>query len=146
MIRKIDSGDKEQYMLFTEHFYNSDAVMHPVPEQFRLNTWEELMRSDEYLECYFLEEDGIAKAFLLLAYTFSQEAGGKVAWIEEIFVEPEYRNKGLGRQFFTFIEQNIEPKVKRIRLEVEPDNYGAKKLYEEKGYRFIPYEQMLKGN
>ena len=67
MIRKINGTDKEQYMIFTEHFYNSDAVMHPVPKEYREATWQELMRSDEYLECFFVEEDGFAKGFLLLA-------------------------------------------------------------------------------
>ncbi len=145
MIRKINETDKEQYMIFTEHFYNSDAVMHPVPKEYREATWQELMRSDEYLECFFVEEDGIAKGFLLLAYTFSQEAGGKVCWIEEIFIEPEYRGRGLGRECFAFIKQNIEPVCKRIRLEVEPDNFRAKKLYSEMGFGYLPYEQMLKG-
>ncbi len=145
MIRKINKNDKEQYMIFTDHFYHSEAVEHPVPDEFREATWQELMRSDEYLECYFIEEDDIPKGFLLLAYTFSQEAGGKVCWIEEIFVEPEYRGRGLGRQCFDFIKSSIEPRCSRIRLEVEPDNIRAKKLYKEMGYRSLPYEQMLKG-
>ena len=33
----------------------------------------------------------------------------------------------------------------RYRLEIEPDNDKARKLYERLGYKFLPYEQMLKG-
>ena len=146
MIRPITAQDKDKYMEMTDHFYHSEAVLHPVPESFRLATWSELMRSNAYLECFFDEEDGIVRGFLLLAYTFSQEAGGKVAWIEEIFVEPPYRGQGIGRQFFAFLRERIEPHCARLRLEVEPDNERAKKLYEEMGFRSLPYAQMLKGS
>ena len=145
MIRRITPDDKETYLELTDHFYHSEAVLHPVPLEYRLATWEELLRSDDYLDCLFLEEDGKVLGFLLLAYTFSQEAGGKVAWIEEIYIEPPYRCKGYGRQFFAWIEAEIEPRCKRIRLEVEPENARAKRLYASLGYRPLPYEQMLKG-
>ena len=146
MIRKINADDKEKYLELTDHFYHSEAVLHPVPRAHQLATWEELLRSDDYVDCYFLEEDGVVKGFLLLAYTFSQEAGGKVAWVEEIYMEPQFRSQGLGHQFFAFLEREIEPKVKRVRLEVEPDNARAKRLYASLGYRPLPYEQMCKGN
>ncbi len=145
MIRPITAQDKEKYMELTDHFYHSEAVLHPVPEAYRLATWAELMRSNEYLECFFDEADGTVRGFLLLAYTFSQEAGGKVAWIEEIFVEPPYRGQGIGKAFFAFLRMHVEPHCPRIRLEVEPDNVRAKKLYAEMGFRDLPYAQMLKG-
>ena len=34
----------------------------------------------------------------------------------------------------------------RHRLEVEPDNVRAKKLYSSLGYRELPYGQMIKGS
>lgn len=145
MIRPVTAQDKETYLRLTDHFYHSDAVLHPVPEAYRLATWEELMRGNTYLECFFDEADGDVRGFLLLAYTFSQESGGKVAWIEEIFVEPEYRGQGIGHDFFRFLREQIEPTCTRLRLEVEPDNDRAKKLYREMGFRDLPYAQMCKG-
>ena len=34
--------------------------------------------------------------YALLAKTFSQEAGGLVVWLDEMYVRPAYRSKGLG--------------------------------------------------
>ena len=70
--------------------------------------------------------------------------GGKVAWVEEIFINPEYRGQGLGKEFFNFIKKEIEPHCTRIRLEVEEDNIKAKKLYSSLGFEILPYQQMVK--
>lgn len=144
MIRKVIPSDKEKYLEMTEIFYNSDAVLHPISKEYRLRTWNELMRSCEFTECYFSESNGVVTGYMLLAYAFSQEAGGRVCWIEELFVLEEYRNNGTGREFFDFIKSEIEPKCKRLRLEVEDYNTGAKRLYASRGFSMLPYEQMIK--
>ena len=144
MIRKATPEDKELYMKFTDAFYHSEAVLHPVPDSHREATWAELMRSSDYAECFFIDKDGVDAGFLLMAYTFSQESGGKVAWVEEIFINPEFRGQGLGTEFFKFIKEEIEPTCSRIRLEVEEDNLRAKKLYESLGFQVLPYQQMVK--
>ena len=144
MIRKVTEADREKYLQMTEIFYNSDAVLHPISEDYRIATFNEILRSDEYADCYFYEEDNTVKGYMLLAYTFSQEAGGKVCWIEELFVYEEYRNNGIGKEFFRFIKEEIEPECKRIRLEVEDYNIGAKRLYSSLGFKMLPYEQMIK--
>mgnify|MGYP000000539931 FL=1 len=144
MIRKITPSDKELYLKLTDEFYKSDAVMHRIDsENFEL-TWQELMRSGDYTECFIIEKDGETAGYMLLAYTFSQEAGGKTAWIEEIFILPQFRSKGLGKEAFAFIKNNIEPQCARLRLEVEEDNVKAKKLYASLGFEMLEYRQMIK--
>ncbi len=102
------------------------------------------MRSDEYIECFIFEHEGETAGYALIAKTFSPEAGGVVVWIEELYVREGFRGKGLGKAFFAYMEQNYN--VSRYRLEVEPDNVRAKKLYSALGYKKLPYEQMIKGD
>ena len=144
MVRKVTPQDKEMYLSLTEKFYQSDAVSHNIPLENRLNTWDEIMRSDEYADCYFVIKDGDVAGYMLLAYTFSQEAGGKTAWIEEIYILPEFRSMGLGSELFDFIKAEIEPDCARLRLEVEADNIRAKKLYKSLGFKQLEYEQMIR--
>ena len=144
MVRKVTPQDKEMYLSLTEKFYQSDAVSHNIPLENRLKTWDEIMRSDEYADCYFVIKDGDVAGYMLLAYTFSQEAGGKTTWIEEIYILPEFRSKGLGSEFFEFIKAEIEPDCARLRLEVEADNIRAKKLYKSLGFKQLEYEQMIR--
>lgn len=144
MVRKVTPLDKEIYLSMTRDFYQSDAVSHNIPLENRLKTWDEIMRSDEYADCYFVIKDGAVAGYMLLAYTFSQEAGGKTAWIEEIYILPEFRSQGLGSEFFEFIKSEIEPGCARLRLEVEEDNTRAKKLYASLGFKPLEYEQMIR--
>lgn len=144
MVRKVTPQDKEMYLSLTEKFYQSDAVSHNIPLENRLKTWDEIMRSDEYADCYFVIKDGDVAGYMLLAYTFSQEAGGKTAWIEEIYILPEFRSMGLGNELFDFIKAEIEPDCARLRLEVEADNIRAKKLYKSLGFKQLEYEQMIR--
>lgn len=144
MIRKLTANDKNIFMNLTEEFYSSNAVMHPIPEKNRSAMFDELMRSDVYAECFILESgDGATAGYVLTAKTFSQEAGGLVVWLEEGYIKEEYRSNGLMSEFFAFIEQHCP--AARYRLEVEPDNPRAIALYERRGFRFIPYLQMIKG-
>ncbi|MBP3414831.1 MAG: GNAT family N-acetyltransferase [Clostridia bacterium] len=141
MIREIEGADRELFLKMTKAFYTSDAVMHDIPDAYREATWAELMRSRDYAEGYIFEQDSKPVGYALLAKTFSQEAGGQVIWVEELYVLPEYRSKGLGREFFAFLKERKN--ISRVRLEVEPENERAVKLYEKMGFEVLPYMQMI---
>ena len=144
MLRKITPNDRETYIALSEEFYSSDAVSHSIPVEFHKISFDELMRSDECIECFIFEHEGETAGYALIAKTLSPEAGGVVVWIEELYVREGFRGKGLGKAFFAYMEQNYN--VSRYRLEVEPDNVRAKKLYSALGYKKLPYEQMIKGD
>lgn len=141
MLRKITKNDRELFLEFIGMFHNSPAMLHPVDKQVDINTFEELMRSDEYLECYFINIDGKDVGYVLLSKSFSSEVGGRIVWVEEILVLPEYRSKGIGAEVLRSIERLIP--YTRLRLEVEPDNERAKKLYKSVGFEELPYMQMI---
>ncbi len=142
--RPLRDTDREDYLAMATAFYNTDAVMHPIPRSHIEATFDELMRSDIYTVCYICETaDGIV-GYALLAKTFSQEAGGTVLWVEELYLKEGYRHMGLGRAFFDNFFAALPPDVKRVRLEVERENEGAVKLYEFLGFAFLEYDQMVK--
>jgi GNAT superfamily N-acetyltransferase len=119
-------------------------VAHPIPRSHLVATFDHLMESDTYAKAYIIEYAGKAAGYALTAKTFSQEAGGYVVWIEELFISPAYRGKGLATEFLTFVKQNIEPTVARVRLEVTEHNQDAIRLYQKFGFEFLPYQQMIK--
>ncbi len=141
MIRKITENDREFYYDRIDRFYSSDIVNSPIPKENYKIAFDEFMRSEEYAFCYIFECDGVPCGFASLSRTFSQEAGGISVTVEELYVDEEYRNKGIGTQFFKFLKDNIP--AARYRLEVEADNEKAKKLYEQMGFEVLPYVQMV---
>ena len=141
MIRRITPADREIYLQMTHDFYHSDAVLHPVPDAYMAASFEEMLRSDAYLTGLIFEKDGKTAGYALLCKTWSQEAGGKAVWIDELYVLPEFRNKGIGHEFFAKLRE-IEPAA-RYRLEIEPDNLRAKALYESMGFEELGYRQLV---
>ncbi|MBQ4093159.1 MAG: GNAT family N-acetyltransferase [Firmicutes bacterium] len=142
MIRKIEEKDREFFLAMTKDFYESDAVCYRIPEEYRTATFDELMRSDAYAEAFIFEEDGKPVGYSLIGKTWSQECGGIQVWIDEISVLPEYRGKGITTEFFSYIEKTVP--AARYRLETEPENEAAARLYKRMGYEFCPYVQWLK--
>lgn len=142
VIRKLKSADRKDYLEMAQAFYGSDAVNHAVPSSYFEQTFAELMRSDVYAEGYLMEENGEAVGYALLAKTYSQEAGGPVVWIDELYLKPSQRGKGLGSGFFSFLQKTY-PNTARFRLEAEPDNDRAMALYRRLGYKILPYVQLI---
>lgn len=144
MIRKFVPEDREDYIRFSTEFYNSSAVDKPVPREHFEQGFEEMMRSDVYVQGYMLVCDGNNVGYCVTMKTYSVEAGGITIWIDELFVLEEYRSKGLGRELFKYIEENGDKKLRRIRLEVELENGRAISLYKKMGFEPAPYDGMWK--
>lgn len=144
MITKVTSADYEIYKNLVLEFYSTDAVLHPIPECYIKNTFLEFTNRSDYAKAFFIKtKENTIAGYALLAITFSQEAGGKTVWLEELYIKPEFRNFGLGSEFFTFLAET-EKDCKRFRLEVEDYNKKAIELYKRKGFSFLPYSQMIK--
>ena len=144
MIRKFVPEDREDYIRFSTEFYNSSAVDKPVPREHFEQGFDEMMRSDVYVQGYMLVCDGNNVGYCVTMKTYSVEAGGITIWIDELFVLEEYRSKGLGRELFKYIEENGDKKLRRIRLEVELENGRAISLYKKMGSEPAPYDGMWK--
>lgn len=144
MIRPLEAGDKQEYLVLADEFYHSEAVAHTIPPAYYERTFQELMQSDTYAQCFLLEKEEKTAGYVLLAKTFSQEAGGLVWWIEELYLRPQFRRQGLGTEVFRFLEETRPETVKRFRLEVEADNVRAKALYARLGFEPLSYEQRIR--
>lgn len=82
-------------------------------------------------ELYLIFNQNISVGFLRIGYR-----GNNVAWIEDIFIDEQYRNQGIAtesiRQAEKIIAQN--PQYTAICLDVAPKNKSALSLYYKLGY------------
>ena len=138
MIREIKSDDKIDFIKMCMDFYNTDGVDHSIPVSNMEKTFNLLMEGLDFAKAYVCEKNNKTAGYILLALTYSNEAGGMVVWLDEIYVKPEYRSQGIG----DFVIEKYKNKIARFRLEITESNIGAKKLYLSKGFKDLSYRQM----
>ncbi|HBB91222.1 MAG: GNAT family N-acetyltransferase [Bacteroidetes bacterium GWF2_49_14] len=88
-------------------------------------------------------------ASLMITFEWSDWRNRTVWWIQSLYVIPEMRRKGIYRQMYAWLRQQVDSNdsIGGIRLYVDKSNLPAQKVYEELGmdgehYRF--YEDMKK--
>jgi ribosomal protein S18 acetylase RimI-like enzyme len=74
------------------------------------------------------------RGYALLIPLWSNEFGGTIALIDELFVKPESRNQGIARRFFDFVRSTRPFNAVAAVLEVSPTNARARRLYESVGF------------
>ena len=85
--------------------------------------------------CIILFEEGISlRGYALLVPYWSNEFGGHVVVVDELFVTPEARNRGIARNFFRFLGEQRPFDAVALALEVSPGNTGALRLYQSLGF------------
>lgn len=143
MIRKMLPADEAAYLEMTDIFHNSDAVLHPIDKDNYRSTFAAALACDTYVDGFIIENESCVCGYAIVSLQYATEVGGLCAWIEELYVSPSERGKGLGNEFLRFIKKFYSGKVKRFRLEVEEENAGAVRLYKKHGFCFLPYRQMI---
>ncbi len=143
MIRELKEQDKEQFITMVDSFYHSEAVLHAIPKEYILNTYNEIISGSPYAKAYIFEEQGEIAGYGQISLTYSNEAGGMVVWIEELFILEKFRGLGLGSAFLDFINKEYALTAKRLRLELCESNKRAEKLYLRKKFTPLDYKQML---
>ena len=143
VFRKFTKEDRDTFYIMVKKFYAPPAVLHFPSDEVMLSCFDEAVKNSGLVLGYMFETDGNPSGYAIVSLKFETEVGGIAAWIEELFVEEEYRSNGIGREFFEFLKKELSGKIKRIRLEVGDENDGAKKLYENIGFEFLDYKQMV---
>lgn len=143
-IRFIERRDKEQIMTMMRGFYDSPAVTYEVPNQVLSQDIEDCMGACPYVEGFVFEENENLAGYAMIAKSYSTEFGGLCIWIEDLYIEPDYRGQGIGTKFFQHLEDIYKGKAVRYRLEVAADNVNAIGVYEKSGYERVGYVEMSK--
>ncbi len=82
---------------------------------------------------FFEEETPVG--YIVLTFGYSFEYHGRDSFIDELYVEPQFRRRGIGRRAMQFVQERARDLgVNAIHLEVDEGNDPAAKLYRRAGY------------
>lgn len=142
MIRELERKDKEIFFSLLDEFYNSNAVLAPIPKSYYQDIFEYMFAPNTSAKTFIIESDGVVCGYGVINITFSMEAGGKTLWLEDLYIRKEFRSRGLGKEYFNYVFDTFKD-IRRYRLEVEEENEKAIKLYKSLGFKFLDYKQMI---
>lgn len=140
-IRPMTAADQETVLRMMRPFYASEAVMTNGSEEIFRRDLEACTGPSPYAEGFLLLEEGQIAGYAMIARSFSTEFGRSCIWIEDLYLEPEHRGKGLGSGFLRFLRRR-EPEAV-LRLEAERENRRAIAVYEGCGFSELPYLEMI---
>ncbi len=144
MINIVSMGAEHAAPVFEmmQTFYASPAVYTNGSEEIFRADIEACVGESPFLEGFvFLHGEEIV-GYCMVAKSFSTEFGRPCVWIEDLYLRPNCRGKGVAGQVFAFLEKRFPGTV--LRLEVEEENVHAVRAYEKAGFSVIPYEEMIK--
>lgn len=141
MIRKMIDADKNIVIDMMRRFYNSHAVITNGSEKIFAANVDACLKNSAYLEGYVFVVDEKIIGYGMITKSFSTEFGGECIWIEDIFIEKDFRGKGFGTRFLNFVKEKYPDKS--LGLEVESDNVKAVAAYKKFGFKELPYLEMV---
>jgi GNAT superfamily N-acetyltransferase len=91
---------------------------------------------------YLADVDGKVVGQLLITYEWSDWRNGNFWWIQSVFVEKAFRERGVFRALFAHVRKLAEtqPDVCGLRLYMDAHNSRARQAYERLGLQRTNYE------
>lgn len=119
-------------VLMTEFYAESDYVLPSAPAT---RAFEMLLADARLGGAWLAEEDGTPVGHLVLTLSFSMEYGGLRGFIDDLYVRPAARGRGVAAALLTAARvAALERGVRALHVEAGPDNLVARRVYERAGY------------
>ena len=144
ILRALKEQDRKDFIEMCLDFYSGEAVLHTIPEENIIKTFEAIIQGNPYIKGHIIEGAGEIAGYGLHWLYWSNEAGGLMCFIDEIYVKAEYRGQRLGTEYLEFLKEIYKDLVVGFRLEVFAKNDRATKLYERLGFENLDYDQMIR--
>lgn len=131
--KSITIADIEMIVAMMHDFYAIDG--YPIAVECSKKLFEQFIAAPHLGKAWLIEYDGKTVGYVILTFVFNFEYGGKIAFIDELYLLEDARGKGIGKQTIEFIKAASEKlNLKLLYLEVEGHNANAQKLYLSAGF------------
>lgn len=131
--KPIAHHDIEILVAMMEDFYAIDG--YPIDVARSKKLFSEFIDNENLGKAWLILDENEPVGYVILTFVFSFEYGGKIAFIDELYLSENGRGKGIGTQTIAFIKaESPKLSLKLLYLEVEHHNSGAQKLYLAAGF------------
>lgn len=98
--------------------------------QHREQALQQLLSDPSLGRIWLIFTDSTLSGYIALTFGYSIEFGGQDAFIDELYIQPEFRGQGLGQQTLIKIQQEARAlDIQALHLEVARQNTAAQRFY-----------------
>lgn len=123
-----------------QKLYQEDPSGKPISLTKIETTIHTLQSKPDLGEILLIVNDQEIIGYTILINFWSNEYGGNVLHIDEIYLQPNYRGQGIGTALIHYLRTSKYKQAVALQLEVTKDNHRARKLYQQLG--FAPLENL----
>lgn len=132
-IRPATSSDLEAVLALHRDFFAEDG--YPFREEESRANLARLLEEPGLGRVFVMHQDGRVVGYLVLTFGFSLELGGRDGLVDELYVAPAHRGRGLGSRALDAAEAACrEEGIRAVHLVVERYKDGAQALYRRMGF------------
>lgn len=126
-------ADKASLLQLMKKYYEFDYLVFSEPKAERAIA--ELLKNPNLGQIWLMDIQAKIIGYVALTYSFGIEFGGRVAFIDELFVDESHRGMGIGSAAVRWCMQACRDQgIGTLRLEVTPTNAKALGLYTHLGF------------
>lgn len=127
-----------------EAIYAEDVGELSFDESKLLLTVEWLSQHPQSGAIYLIQNDDSVVGYVIVVFYWSNEYGGQILIVDELYVKPEFRSNGFGTECFSILKSLYHEAIVAMQLEVSPQNKKAKQLYKRLGFKECVNTPMIK--
>ena len=129
----VRPGDIDALLPLVRAFYHHFS--YPYTEEKKREALRQLIADPALGRVWLVHHHASPVGYVLVAFSFSLEHDGRIAFVDELFIEPEGRQRGAGSAVLREVEAACSALgIPVLRLETEADNERATALYLRSGY------------
>jgi ribosomal protein S18 acetylase RimI-like enzyme len=134
---KLTFENIDTIVAMMQDFYAIDG--YDIDAQVSQENFKTFLDDERLGQSWLIKENDLVLGYIIVVYFFSFEFKGRVALLDELYLNADARGKGVGRKAVEFVKEYVQNQgCKLVLLEVEPHNIPAQKLYESQGFDFHP--------
>jgi ribosomal protein S18 acetylase RimI-like enzyme len=131
--RAAVTEDADALLDLVEAFYREEG--YPFERSAARRTLIGLVRAPARGWVWVIERRSKPVGYVVVTLGYSLEYRGTTALVDELYLVPEHRGRGLGSQALRLVERVCSSsRVRTVHLEVERSNAGADALYRRLGF------------
>ncbi|WP_298156240.1 GNAT family N-acetyltransferase [Flavobacterium sp.] len=131
--RYLTANDIPEAVAMMEQFYAIDH--YPLDKERSTALFERFIADEKLGRAWVIYHENEIAGYMIMTFIFSFEYGGRIAFIDELFVKDSFRGHGIGKAAVTYaMQQATKLGLKLLYLEVEQHNSRAQQLYFDAGF------------